>query len=174
MTQATELDRFLDEVRSDAEKVQYLRDLLEFAPKLRHMFPDTALQVADDGHDHAKLRGRHVSGLASETPTGENLQALMWQESTRYWHPWPPGGGGLGGGIVHYDYVVDSVLSSSVEPLTATLIWGSQAIGYNDVSTCITAIDAANSASSLLINEGTYNEAVTLPSTMHHNLWIHS
>lgn len=83
------------------------------------------------------------------------------------------GAGGSGGGIVHYDYVVDTNVTTDGETYTGAPGW--TAIGYNDIQAAVTAIDAENAARSLLINAGTYAENVTIPGTLGsgNDLWIH-
>jgi len=89
-----------------------------------------------------------------------------------------PGGGLLGGGgVVHYDYVVDSSYTGT-DGTSVTLGTGATVIIYTTVQAAITAADAENTDITILINEGVnagvYNEAVTIAATWAsgHDLWL--
>lgn len=81
--------------------------------------------------------------------------------------PTPSGGGG----IVHYDYVVDPNYTGG-EGDELTLSTESIAKVYTTIGLAIAAADAANADSSILVNEGSYAEAVVIPTTMTHKLWL--
>src|SRR3990172_12307663 len=72
------------------------------------------------------------------------------------------------GGVVHYDYVVDSSYTGS-DGDAITLATGAIVNLYTTVQAAITAAEAENADITILINEGAnagvYNEAVTIAAT---------